>query len=176
VLVTTGGGFELDDVTPHLEAAIVDLEKPLSPNPGGVSELESAIAECGSKPEAQPVAQLPEMAGVISGEVYAFGSDSPVYSSIRLDFNDSSMATFYLEVAHEPCTRVAGVGLDGLYRSSLVGRPTFALGGWIDAQTFTIEYNEGPGLNLYTFIMVFEDDVVHCELVGLGKAGGKVVE
>jgi hypothetical protein len=46
----------------------------------------------------------------------------------------------------------------------------------VDDQTFKIWYNEGPGINSYNFIMVFKDDAVSCELVGLGKAEARIIE
>lgn len=63
--------------------------------------------------------------------------------------------------------RVIGVGLDGVYRPRHAGRPIIARGVWADAQTFVIDYNEGPGLATYTLRLHFDGDEVIFEAAGL---------
>ena len=54
VVVTTGGGFEFDEVVPYLVAAFVDLKKPLPANPEGDARLAEVLAACRSRPSPQP--------------------------------------------------------------------------------------------------------------------------
>ena len=50
--------------------------------------------------------------------------------SVRVDFDDPTEAVLRLDLASEPMTRVDRVGLDGVFRPSLAGRPTVAGGAW----------------------------------------------
>ena len=170
ILVTTGGGFEPSEIEPYVVAAMTDLEKPLPANPTGVASLNAALTAIAQGPEPQAVPPLPATANAISGQTFVFESN-PDLLSLRLDFDDpkGAEAIFQLEVANEPGPRVIGVGLDGLYRSSQAGRPIIARGTWVDAQTFVVDYNEGPGLAIYTLRMHFDGDRLIFEAPGLGR-------
>ena len=174
VLVTTGAGFSLDDVTRHVEAAIVNLDRSLPANPAGVAQLDVAVKQCKQPPTAQPIQALPDMAYTISTKTFTFEKNPIQLRSIRLDFNESSEAELHLDLTTEEEPRVAGVGLDSVYRPSVSGRPSVAHGTWTDEQTFTIDYNEGPGLNQLTFKMRFYGDRMTFEIVGLGTLEGKL--
>jgi CubicO group peptidase (beta-lactamase class C family) len=128
VLVTTGGGFEMDEIDPYLIAAIGDMERPLPANPDGVARLESVVVELAQPPAPEAVPPLPQTAQAISGRTFVFEPNSVQLQSLRLDFDDSAEAAFQLEFAHEPGPRVAVVGLDGIFRPSRAGRPVFARG------------------------------------------------
>ena len=158
ILVMTGGGFEYSEIQPYVLAAMGDLSGATLPaNPAGVASLNTALVAIARGPEPEPVPLLPATARAISGQTFVFESN-PILLSLRLDFDDSAEAIFQLEVANEPGQRVVGVGLDGVYRSSHAGRPIIARGSWADAQTFVIDYNEGPGLATYTFRLHFDGD------------------
>jgi CubicO group peptidase (beta-lactamase class C family) len=172
IVVATGGGYNLDDVTQYVEEAIVDLEKPILANPAGVAQLEAAVAKCVERPPAQPVPSFPDVAHAISGKTFAF--EAGIIRSIRLDFNDSAVALLHLDVNIEDNPRLLRVGLDGVYRPSISERPSVARGSWTDDKTFTIDYNEGPGLNYYRLVMRFEGDHVTVEIAGLGTMEGNL--
>jgi len=172
VLVTTGGGFSMGEIDPYLVAAIGDTEKPLPANPGGVARLEAVVAELGQPPPAQAVPPPPETAQAISGKSYTFEPNPIGLLSLRLDFDDTAEAILRLEFAGEPSARVVGVGLDGVYRSSYGGRPAVARGSWVDASTFVVDYNEGPGLATYTLRMHFDGNRMLFEVLGLGSVEG----
>jgi CubicO group peptidase (beta-lactamase class C family) len=172
VLVTTGGGFESDEVIPYVVAAMVDMEKALPANTTGAAQLEAIVAELDQPPAAQAVPPLPETAQRISGQTFAFESISSSIGSLRLDFDTSPEAVFTLELASEQSPRVVGVGLDGVYRPSRGGRPAMARGSWIDEATFEVDYSEGPGLVALTLRMHFDGNRVLFEVVGLGNFEG----
>jgi CubicO group peptidase (beta-lactamase class C family) len=50
IIVTTGGGFEYDEMMPFLEPAAVNMQEPLPANPDGVAQLEATV-----KAVAQPL-------------------------------------------------------------------------------------------------------------------------
>jgi hypothetical protein len=110
---------------------------------------------------------LPATAKAISGQTYIFEPNRIGLLSLRLDFDDPAEAIFQLEVANEEGPRVTGVGLDGVYRSSRVGRPVIARGSWTDEQTFVIDYDEGPGIALYRLRIHFDGDTLILEARGL---------
>ena len=172
VLVTTGGGFESDEVIPYVVAAMVDMEEALPANTTGVAQLEAVVAELSQPPVAQTVPPLPETAQAISGQTFVFEPNSLSIRSLRLDFDASSEAMFTLDLASEESPRIVGVGLDGVYRPSYGGRPAVARGSWSDETTFKVDYDEGPGLATLTLRMRFDDDRVLFEVVGLGSFEG----
>jgi CubicO group peptidase (beta-lactamase class C family) len=174
IVVETGGGFESDDIDPYLRAALVDPSKPLPPNPEGVEQLDAAVSSVAQGPAPQPVPPLPVIASGISGSTYVLEPNPVNLRSVRLDFDGSSEAVLQLEVAYEPAPRVTGVGLDGVYRQSRVGRPTVATGYWDDEQTFIVDYVEGPGLAAYTLRMRFDGEKMLFGFPGLGSFEGRV--
>ncbi|MDH4207479.1 MAG: beta-lactamase family protein [Anaerolineae bacterium] len=174
IVVMTGGGFESDEIDPYLRAALVDPNKPLPPNSAGVDQLDAALAAVAQGPAPQPVPSLPATASAVSGSTYVLEPNPVNLRSVRLDFDGSSEAVLQLEVAYEPAPRVAGVGLDGVYRNSRFGRPTVASGYWEDDQTFIVDYLEGPGLAAYTFRIRFDGDQMLFGFPGLGSFEGRV--
>ena len=167
VLVSTGGGFSLDDFTPFLLASITNGWKPLPPNPAGVEELDNVLAALHRGPDAETMSALPAAAAALSGRTILF--DSNVVGSVRLDFDGSAQATVTMDVEGEEEIRVMRVGLDGRFRPSREGRPGVARGEWSDATTFIIDIDEGPGFHRYQLRLYFDGDAVELELVGLDE-------
>jgi CubicO group peptidase (beta-lactamase class C family) len=166
VLVTTGGGFELDEVIPYMEEAIVDLENPLPSNDTGVSQLEAVVAELRQSPAAQPV-PLPDVAIAVSGKTFVFESNPAQIQSIRIDFDHPTEATYYIQAEEEEVMRIGGVGLDGVYRTSSSGWPAIAKAAWSDNQTLLVDYSRGPGLENVTWQIQFEGDRMVLETSGI---------
>jgi CubicO group peptidase (beta-lactamase class C family) len=164
LLVTTGGGFDFPQIEGYLVPAIKDLENPLPANPDGARQLETALAEIGKSPVAQSVPPTPVTAAAVSGKTFQLEENPLRIRSVRLDFESQDAAVFVLKLAYEPEARVIGVGLDGLYRTSTVGRPILARGGWQEDGTFSIDYNEGPGLAVYTMRFRFVEDRLYFEM------------
>jgi CubicO group peptidase (beta-lactamase class C family) len=168
VLVTTGGGFELDDALKYVEAAIGESD-PLPANPEGAADLQAAVSEAVLPLDAQPVPPLPEMAGTVSGHVYVFKDNPYRLASIRLDFSEATMAVdqpaeakVYLTFYDDTGDRLGVAGLDGLYRFTEVADGSsrkFILGlrgEWTDAQTFALEYNEIASPNTLVLKLHFD--------------------
>ena len=142
ILVTTGGGFEMDEIAELLLASFSDFEKPLPANPEGVARLEAATDAVAQPPEPGPVVALPEVASTVSGQTYLFGPNPAKLESILFEFDGSSEAAILIK-SPSSAAPSAPVGLDGMYRFSpgLDGRPVAFRGSWIDAQTFFLEYD-----------------------------------
>jgi hypothetical protein len=174
VLMTTGGGFNLDQATPYIENAIGNLEKPLPANAAGVAQLETVVAELKQSPAAHPAAPLPAVARAISGKTFVFGPNPAQIQSIRVDFDDPAEATYYMRIENEAVIRVGGVGLDGICRPSRSGWPAIAKGVWVDDHTLLIDYNRGPGLEVTTLRMRFEDDLMLLEVAGQVNLEGRM--
>jgi CubicO group peptidase (beta-lactamase class C family) len=73
LFVTTGGGFEIDEIDPYLIAAIGDLENPLPENPSG-RRVEAALVESPG-PRRRPVAGRAETAEAVSSRTAEFEAD-----------------------------------------------------------------------------------------------------
>ena len=95
VVATTGGGFDFSEIDPLLVPALVDMEKPLPPNPDGVAQLEAAISAVAQPPAAQPVAPLPDIAKEISGKTIVFEPNPTGMETVVLEFDDSDEATMH---------------------------------------------------------------------------------
>jgi CubicO group peptidase (beta-lactamase class C family) len=162
ILVTTGAGFEIDQINPYLIASIGDFEKPLEANPAGVAAMEAAVQEVVRAPAASPVAALPEFASTISGRTYVFEANATSLDWFRLDFADETEATLQLSVSGEDAPRVVPLGLDGIYRAGGKGEalPSLARGRWEDGPTFVIEYSTLPSLEHFTLRLTFNGEQV----------------
>jgi CubicO group peptidase (beta-lactamase class C family) len=159
IIVTTGGGFEMDEIAELLVASFSDFKKRLPANPEGVARLEAAIVAVAQPPERTPVAPLPDVARLISGKTYVFESNPAALQSIRFEFDGSAEANF-VAVSNGRVVSSGPVGLDGVYRFSPGpdGRPLAHRGAWIDDQTFFLEYDGITNNDHSLFQFRFEGD------------------
>jgi CubicO group peptidase (beta-lactamase class C family) len=143
ILVTTGGGFDLEQIGESLLATFTDMENPLPANPEGVAKLEAVMAEVARPPVAQPVPPLPDVARAISGRTFVFEPNNIGLNSAVFEFDDSAEATGHLK-AGDLMIPLA-IGLDGVYRFATMpddeGRLVGFRGAWSDPRTFVLEYN-----------------------------------
>ena len=142
IVVTTGGGFEWDEITPLIASAIGDLENPLPANPEGLARLNATLAQIQKTPDPQPFAPLPHTALWISGNTYAFESNPLNLKTMRFEFDDSAETRLHLTFTNQPDQDLK-VGLDGIYRLHPIddyGLSMGLRGSWIDDQTFLLEY------------------------------------
>ena len=174
VLVTTGGGFNVDDVIAYLVSAFVDLKQPLPANPGGDAQLAGLVATLPQPPAPQPAPTLPAKAGEISGKLIRFDSNAFLLESLRLDFNDSAEATIQFTFTDGQQTPPAPVGLDGLYRMTpglnldrafhgFVDFKNLTVGlrgTWMDDKTFRLEYDTLVNRYCYLLEMQFNGDLI----------------
>ena len=175
VLVTTGGGFNVDDVVAYLVPAFVDLKKPLPANPGGDAQLAGLVATLPQSPAPQPVPPLPAKAGEISGKLIHFDSNAFLLESLRLDFNSSAEATVQFGFTDGQQTPPAQVGLDGLYRmtpglnldrafhvfADFKNLTVGLRGNWVDGKTFRLEYDTLLNRYVYLLELQFNGDQVN---------------
>lgn len=161
IVVTTGGGFEMDQIGEQILASISDSDEPLPANPEGVARLDAAIDAVVEPPEPGPVAPLPDIARSLSGKTYFFALNPVGLKTVRFEFNGSSEATGFIEFSGRPQVSVP-VGLDGVFRFSAGpdGRPQVYRGSWTDPHTFLLEY-DGITNNDHAFLQFsFEGDRV----------------
>jgi CubicO group peptidase (beta-lactamase class C family) len=163
IVVTTGGGFEYDDISPYLIAAVVDPSKPLPANPAGVAELNATIATLPQAPAPYPIAALPETAREVSGKTYLFAANALDLASVGLEFDDSSQAILHLKLKDWDKIHDWPIGLDGKYRQSPDGEGL--RGYWSDPQTFVFEIFD---IGQITYHAYFEDDRLVIDAPELG--------
>jgi CubicO group peptidase (beta-lactamase class C family) len=184
LLVTTGGGFDMDEIEPLLVDAIRDLQKPLTPNPAGVAELRAAEAAVALPPAAQSPAALPAIAAAVSGKTYVFEANPLGMESAALDFPPGTGAdagpaegSMRIKLAdRDPQTWP--VGFDGVYRLSEgpYGLPQAARGWWEDEETFVFEY-DNIGNNDHVFLrMTFAGDTVRVAALETAHETGSTFE
>ncbi|MEX2161286.1 MAG: serine hydrolase [Anaerolineales bacterium] len=174
VMVKTGGGYEPAEIDRYLTTAVGNLENGNPENPEGQAQLQEALAAMLLAPAPEPIPALPAIVERISGKQYSFEANGLFESTLTLTFLPSGEAQLEFTVVDEPAPRITMVGLDGLYRASLAGKPALARGGWLDERTFSIQYNEGPGLNLLTINLLFEGDQLQLEVRGIGTFQGQM--
>ena len=174
VLVTTGGGFAVDEVVPFLSPALVDMSKPLPANPDGVKDLNAVLREISKTPLPEPPATLPKKAIQVSGMAVEFESNLLQMQSLRLEFKDSSQASVQFTFSDGSQSPVAAIGLDGVYRmtpgvgldrairtkAETVGLIVGMRGNWVDPQSFVIEYDTITNRYAYRLEIHFESDSV----------------
>ena len=104
VLVTTGGGFDVDEVVSYLVAAFVDLKNPLPANPDGKIRLAEVVASL-PKTTGAATGSVPARHGRRDlGKVFTFDPNPFLMESMRLDFNNSAEATVQFEFTDEQQT------------------------------------------------------------------------
>jgi CubicO group peptidase (beta-lactamase class C family) len=170
VVVTTGGGFSLDEIMPTVLEAATDEWQPLPMNPDALRQLRSAVRALATAPPAQPVPALPATATAISGRTIEFEENAYELRAMTLSFaagaNEASMV---LDAMHESPQREIVLGLDGRWRLSRAGRPIAARGTWLDPTTFSMEIDEGPGTASYVLRLVVNGAAARAELVGVAE-------
>lgn len=166
IVVTTGSGFEYDEIDPYLTGALADTENSLPPNPQGVAQLKQVIAALAQGPAPQPASPLPEMAGMISGKTYVFGPNALDLKTFRIDFNDPAEAMVHITTDKSQQEISWVIGLDGTYHHMPSGEAS--RGGWVDERTFTLEKLDAEQLTIQA---TFEGDRVSIET---SEVGGKI--
>jgi CubicO group peptidase (beta-lactamase class C family) len=161
ILVTTGGGFDLDDVMPYLLPSLIDPSKPLSANPEGIKKLNVALTQI-QTPILKPVAPLPDLARVISGKTFIFDANPVQLETLRLDFNDSAEATVLLTFTDHRLSSPSLIGLDGAYRTipGQYNLPQGLRGYWADEKTFILESDEIANNNHTIYQMLFQNEKI----------------
>ncbi|MHB1347340.1 MAG: serine hydrolase domain-containing protein [Candidatus Humimicrobiaceae bacterium] len=163
LLIATGGGYGNDEVDPYIVASIKDLKNPLEPNPSAVKKLNDIVSELKQSPEPQPANPLPEIAGIISGKTFVFEENKLKLKSFNIDFSNEKDAVIKLD--GEDGQIIAGIGLDGLWRSSISGYPVVMRGNWENDNTFIVEYNGGPDLDYSKLKFNFINNKVKVEVL-----------
>jgi hypothetical protein len=162
IVVTTGGGFEWNEIVPLLATALVDQENTLPANPAGVGRLEAALASIAAPPDPQPVPPLPETARRISGQTFSFDTNPLSIETVRLSFNGTAEADLQVTLAGQPAVQFK-VGLDGVFRLSPQGEyglPQGMRGRWLDAETFLLEYERIASIDSFNLQLRFAGDQV----------------
>ena len=162
VVVTTGGGFEWNDITPLLASAMVDTAEALPANPQALDQLDAVLKAIRQPPTPQAVDPLPETAYSISGKTYAFELSPLDLKTIRWEFNDSAEAKLFATFYNQP-ERELLIGLDGVYRIYPIGEHGLAMGlrgKWINSQTFLFDYDTIANHDAYTLELHFQGDSV----------------
>ncbi len=165
IAVTTGGGFDFNEIEPLVVATLVDMNKPLPSNPAGVAQLEAALAAISQPPAPKSVAPLPETARAISGKTFVFEPNPLEIEKLRLEFNDSAEAIMQVMFTGRGQMPPWPIGLDGVYRMfpGDYNLPQGQRGYWADARTFVLEHDEIAN-NIHVILrMRFEGDSVMVE-------------
>lgn len=160
ILVTTGGGFDIDEIMPLLVPSLVDPSKPLPANAEGMEKLKETLVQILQPPAAKQVEPLSERAKAISGKTYELDTNRLDLKTLRIDFDESAQAILHITFTDERPSPPQLVGLDGVYRMSRgeYDLPKGARGYWEDDGTFILEYDEIAANNHFTFQLVFQDD------------------
>jgi CubicO group peptidase (beta-lactamase class C family) len=162
IIVTTGCGFDIDDIMPFLIPALVDPNKPLPANPTGMVEFNNALAKVLQAPAPQPVTPLPDIAKAISGKAFVIDPNPIQLKTLRLDFNDSAEAKLYITFNDNSQSSPILVGLDGIYRilPGDFNLPQGFRGYWADTQTFVLEIDEIANNSHTIYRMLFQNEKI----------------
>jgi hypothetical protein len=164
IVVTSGSGFEYDEISPYLTAAVIDPARPLPANAKGVTQLNAAMTALAQPLSPLPVSPLPDTAKAISGKTYFLEPNSAGVDTLRLEFNGPAEAALYMK--RQGSDVIWRIGLDNKYRLASDGSQL--RGYWADPQTFMIEVFD-IGLNTCRFH--FKDGGVVINVSGLTLQG-----
>lgn len=156
IVVTTGSGFEYNQISAYLVAAVIDPDNPLPENPAGVTRLDEALSTVEQTLSPLPVSPLPATAKVISSKTYGFKTNEAEVETLRFEFDDSFDVNMCMKLQGSDVTWP--IGLDGKYRLSPDG--SGRRGYWEDPQTFIIETFD---IGLSTIRFRFENNRVLVE-------------
>jgi hypothetical protein len=178
ILVTTGGGFDIDQVIPFLTPALENINHIIPANPAGVRQLRTVVDELPQPPAPNTVALFPEITHYLSGKTIKMEENPLHIKSLCLEFlgdNEAAVQFTFADNSQSPLASIgldgdfrntAGVGLDRAIRSLLEteNQPIGLRGAWEDAQTFTLEYDTFTNRYVYRMKMQFEGNQVKMDL------------
>ncbi len=160
IIVVTGHGMELGEISPYLEPAFVDPENPLPANPEGVAGLKAKVAELAVGSQQVQTGPLPEIATQISGGEFVFDTNPDRISSMIFTFEGATQA--HLQVTIDSTPYDWPIGLDGTYREN--GQGFACRGYWVDEDMFALEIFDGMQFIFRNF--TFSGESVEVTLVG----------
>ncbi|MEQ8236509.1 MAG: serine hydrolase [Syntrophomonadaceae bacterium] len=160
IIVTTGGGFDINEIWPSLSPVLVDPQKPLPANDAGAVQLQAALAEIKKAPESQAIAPLPAMARVISGKNYVLDANPMGLERVRLEFDGSDQAVLHISYSDKRISPPQPIGLDGVYRliPGDYGLPQGGRGYWLDEDTFIFEQDRIANFDHNIFDVTFQGE------------------
>jgi CubicO group peptidase (beta-lactamase class C family) len=162
VIVTTGGGFDWNEIVPLILPAMVDTANSLPANQTGVDHLNVALAAIALPTAPKTVTPLPELAETISGRTYAFEFSPLDIKTLQLEFKSPTEAHLIATFYNQPDEDLF-IPLNGVYRMYPIGEhglPMGLRGAWIDSQTFLFEYDEIANREAYSLKITFKGDQV----------------
>jgi CubicO group peptidase (beta-lactamase class C family) len=161
IVVTTGGGFDMDEIAPFLVAAL-QSDQPLPENPAAYGRLQEKIDAVVEPPEPEPVKPLPEMAKKIGGKTYVLDSNPLDLQTLDLTFNEEKGEALLILGLPENQALEVLLGLDNVSRFSPgeYGLPVAGEGSWESDNVFVAYVDEVSNVNHYKITHTFQDDQV----------------
>lgn len=161
VVVTTGAGYEYDDINGWLMPLLLRANKPLPANPEGRAALDAALANAERHAAAWAANPIPETAARVSGNTYRCKSNVAGIETIRPEFDGTEPATLFVKM--DGSDMVLPIGLDGNYRLSPEGAGF--RGYWEEPQAF---YFEEFNIGVVSHEVFFEGDSLEFSLPEAG--------
>ncbi len=177
MVVTTGGGFDFDEIVPVLLQTLSDMSETRPANPVGVAQLQAALTALTQPPAPELVAALPDIARAISGQAFVFEPNPLGMENLSLEFNDSAQATLDITLSGSE-TASWPIALDGVYRlfPGNHNLPMGLRGHWADDQTFILEYDAIANNDHANLRIHFEGDHVMVESLETAHEVGVIFE
>ena len=165
VIVTTGGGYDADEIAPFLVAALKS-DKPLPENSDAYKKLQKKTDAAAKPPEPEPVKPMPETAKRIEGKTYVLDSNPLDLQSLALTFDEEKGEALLRLGLQENQTSEYLLGLDNVYRFSPgeYGLPVAGKGSWESENIFVAYVDEVANVNHYKVTLNYQDDQVTIQL------------
>lgn len=132
IIVTTGGGFDFDDVQSFMLPILLDLKEPLPANPEGDDALAAALIKIQQEPPLYSAAPSPDLIQTTSRVLYLCEPNPFRVETIHLNFEDPAQATLSARMNGVDETWL--IGTDGHFHLNSKGDASH--GYWLDARTF----------------------------------------
>jgi len=178
VIVTTGGGFQWNEITPLLIPAMTNMAEPLPVNLPAVDQLQSTLESIKQPPSPLAVPPLPDIAKEISGNTYAFEFSPLDLKTIRWEFTEAQEAKLFATFYNQP-DRELLIGMDGVYRFYPIGEHELPMGlrcSWTGPQTLLFEYDTIANHDAYNLELNFQGDIVTIQAKERTHSSGLTIE
>ncbi len=170
IIVATGSNLVFEQYFPYLLAALIDQDNALSPTSEGAAQLREALEAITLPSGAETTIPTPELAGIVTGQMYKLEPNPILADSLRIDFDASSQARMQIKLVDRDIPIEGSIGLAGKFLPASNG---WGLRGyWTDPHTFVFEIFD---IGIIRCQLSYKDNSLELEVLGK-RIEGRVID
>ena len=141
-----------------------------TPNPEGAAQLREVLGEITLPAGMETTIPTPELAGIVTGQVYELDSNPILAETLKIDFEASSPSRIQIKLVNRDIPIEGFIGLEGKFLPASNG---WGLRGyWTDPHTFVFEIFD---VGIIRCQLSYEDNSLELEVLGK-KIEGRVID